>query len=111
MSGILQKVSFNGPRRNSHLTLRVPAWLEAHTRHGAHSGRADRARGLGSVTQGEEVRLPEPSCKESSLKTGGPEGAQSSLFSASCEELRAGVPGSGRAGGLRYLGVQCSPRM
>lgn len=50
-------------------------------------------------------------CRESSLKTEGPEGTQRSFFSASCKELRAGVPGSGRAGGLRYLEVQCSPRM
>lgn len=92
-------------------TLRVPAQLEAHTRHEAHSRGADRARGLGSITQGKEVRLPEPRYRESSQKTGSPEGAQGSLFSASCKELGVGVPGSGRAGGLRYLEVQCSPRM
>ena len=100
MSCIPRKGSFNGLGRNSHFALRVPAQLKAHTRHGALSRGADRARGPGSVTQGEEVRLPEPSCRELSLKTGGLKGAQGSL-SASCEALRGGVPGSGKAGGLR----------
>lgn len=76
MSGIPWKSSFNGLGGNSHLTLRGPRRLEAHTCHDVRSRGADRARGLGSVTQGKEVRLPELSCRESSLKTGGPKGAQ-----------------------------------
>lgn len=106
VSCIPQKNSFSDLGRNSHLTLNVPTQLKAHTCHAAHSRGADRARGPGSVTRREEVRLPEPSCRELSLKTGGPKGAWGSL-SASCKEFRAGVPGSGKAGGLRqYLEVQ-----
>lgn len=101
-----RKNSFSDLGRNSHLTLNVPTQLKAHTYHAAYSRGADRARGPGSVTRREELRLPEPSCRELSLKTGGPGGAWGSL-SASCKELRAGVPGSGKAGGLRqYLEVQ-----
>lgn len=60
---------------------------------------------------GEELRQPELGCRESPLKTGGPKGAKGSLFSASCEELTPGIPGCGKLEALRFLEVQCSPRM
>jgi hypothetical protein len=60
----------------THTSLRVAAQLGAHTCHSVHRRGADRARGLGSVTRGEEARLPELGCGESSLKTGGPHGAE-----------------------------------
>ena len=82
MSGIPQK-GFNGSQAHSHLTLRVPGWLETRACHGARSRGADSAGGPGSVTRGEEVRLPALRCREPSLKTRGPKGAQGSLFSLS----------------------------
>lgn len=59
----------------THTSLRVDAQLGAHTCQSVHRRGADRTRGLGSVTEGEDARLPELSCGDSSLKTGGPHGA------------------------------------
>lgn len=76
----------------THTSLRVAAQLGAHTCHSVHRRGADRTRGLGSVTQGEEARLPELRCGESSLKTGGPHGAEAAssaqLFRAQKPNLR-----------------------
>lgn len=90
----------------THTSLRVPTQLGAHTCHSVHSRGADRTRGLGSVTWGEEL-----SCRESSLKTGGPQRAQGSLLSPATWSSEAAVQDSGRAGGFGLVEVRCSPRM
>lgn len=106
MSRMLQKDGFDGLGRNSHLTPRVPARLKAHTCHGARSRGVDRARG--SVTQGEEVRQPEPSCGELSLKTRGPK----ELAAAPPPAARSSEQESPALGSLEALDstwkVQCS---
>lgn len=93
----------------THTSLRVAAQLGAHTCHSVYRRGADRTRGLGSVTQGEKARLPELSCRESLLKTGGPH--ETKAASSSCSEQKSTSKTLGRARGYRYLEVKGGARM